>query len=219
MLAEHGKESLPWSIKVKLQGLPGPVASKTFLDWSQLPYTPEEYYAKVTQKLEELFPQSDFMPGAQDLLQYLKSKDIPIALATSSYNHTFQIKTAHLKDNGFDLFGEHIVTGDDKRVPPGRGKPHPDIWLVALESLNNDLKKEAEASNTEFIPIKPEECLVFEDGMPGVLGAKAAGSTVIYVPDPRALEAHGKEKVEAEINGYGEILPSLEHFDKEKYGL
>ena len=44
-----------------------------------------------------------------------------------------------------------------------RGKPHPDLFLLAAERLE----------------VAPHECLVFEDSIAGVQGAVAAGTTVI----------------------------------------
>lgn len=111
----------------------------------------------------------------------------------------------------FNLFGDHIVTGDDERIPEGRGKPFPDIWLAALKSLNSQLK-EGEAE------IKPDECLVFEDALPGLIAGKAAGAFVIWVPDHRALKVMNGEEHE-HINGHGELLSSLTEFQREKYGL
>lgn len=216
LLADHGKEPLPWEIKIKLQGLPGLEAAKTLLEWSKLPYTPEEYYKESTERLAKLFPTAEFLPGARELLNYLAEKGIPIALATSSHGETFVLKTSHLREKGFDLFGKHIVTGNDKRIPPGRGKPFPDIWHIALQSLNDELKEEKGA---DFEPIKIEECLVFEDGIPGVTAGKAAGAQIIWVPDPRALDVIGRDKAEEIIKGHGEILGSLADLDKEKYGL
>lgn len=216
LLADHGKGPLPWEVKITLQGLPGVESAKRFLAWSQLPYTPEEYYAETTARLEKLFPSAQFLPGARELLQQLTADGVPIALATSSHAHTFKIKTGHLQDGGFALFGTHVVTGDDARVPPGRGKPHPDIWLVALESLNAALAKEQGADHT---PIQISECLVFEDGIPGVTAGIAAGATVVWVPDERAVEVYGKDKAVALIKGHGEIIKSLLDLDKDKYGL
>lgn len=216
LLEDHGKGTLPWEVKIQLQGLPGVESAKRFLAWSDLPYTPEEYYKETTARLEKLFPGAQFLPGAKELLNYLNEKNIPIALATSSHGHTFKLKTDHLQDDGFEHFGEHIVTGDDKRVPPGRGKPHPDIWLVALESLNKQLKAE---QGDSFVPIKIEECLVFEDGIPGVTAGRAAGATVIWIPDERALKVIGLDKAKEIIGDNGEIISSLLKFDKKKYGL
>lgn len=209
ILKEHGKGELPWDVKIHLQGRPGPEASRYFLDWAQLPYTPEEYYKLTSEKQRHLWKETKFMPGALELLQYLDKHNVPFALATSSHHDNYVLKTNHLRD-GFDLFGKHIVVGDDERIPKGRGKPHPDIWQVALASLNDDRPADDQ--------IKPEECLVFEDGMPGVISGKAAGARVVWVPDQRTLKVLGEEKV-AELIGDHEILESLADLDKSKYGL
>lgn len=214
MLADHGKGPLPWNEKIKLQGLPGLEASRVFLEWSNLPYTPEKYYEQVTSRLALLFPSSQFLPGARELLMYLKEHNIPIALATSSNSTTFKLKTDHHLENGFQLFGKHMVKGDDSRIPPGRGKPHPNIWQVALQSLNESLK---ESQGQNFVPIKPEECLVFEDSVQGVASGKAMGATVIWVPHKSALDVIGKDEAEKLIDGHGELLVSLEQFDRGKY--
>jgi len=57
-----------------------------------------------------------------------------------------------------------VITPQD--VPPGRGKPHPDMFLLAAERLG----------------VPPAECLVFEDAQPGVVAAQTAGMQVVLVP-------------------------------------
>jgi HAD superfamily hydrolase (TIGR01509 family) len=57
-----------------------------------------------------------------------------------------------------------VVTPED--VAPGRGKPHPDMFLLAAERLG----------------VPASQCLVFEDAMPGVVAARAAGMQVVLVP-------------------------------------
>lgn len=211
LLAEHGKGELTWDVKIQLQGRPGPDASRLLIEAYDLPYTPEELIAKNIAKQEQKWKKCAFLPGAQELLQYLKLNKVPIALATSSNRINFERKTGHLQKDGFELFGEHIVTGDDPRVPKGRGKPFPDIWLAALKSLNAQLPEGA----TE---IKPEECLVFEDALPGITAGKAAGAYVIWVPDQRALKVMDGEE-HSHIGDQGVILSSLKEFDPKKYGL
>lgn len=62
-----------------------------------------------------------------------------------------------------DLF-KIIVTPAD--VAPGRGKPHPDMFLEAARRIG----------------ATPARCVVFEDAKPGMEGARAAGMAVVEVP-------------------------------------
>jgi HAD superfamily hydrolase (TIGR01509 family) len=57
-----------------------------------------------------------------------------------------------------------VVTPAD--VPPGHGKPAPDMFLLAARRMG----------------VAPERCLVFEDAEPGFAGARAAGMPVVRVP-------------------------------------
>jgi HAD superfamily hydrolase (TIGR01509 family) len=57
------------------------------------------------------------------------------------------------------------VTSSDEA---GTGKPAPDVFLLAARRLGVD----------------PAECLVVEDSLNGILGARAAGMRVVLVPDP-----------------------------------
>jgi pseudouridine-5'-monophosphatase len=83
---------------------------------------------------------------------------------------------------------------------------------VALESLN------AERRSKGLNDITPEECLGFEDGVPGVQAGRAAGCTVIWVPHAEALKVlDGKEK--DIIGDQGEIPASLADLDKAKNGF
>jgi hypothetical protein len=73
---------------------------------------------------------------------------------------------------------EVVVCGDDPEV--FSGKPAPDIYLVASKRLG----------------VSPEDCLVFEDALTGVIAGKAAGMTVIAVPDPQYLTSQVSEKID-----------------------
>lgn len=211
LLNDFGKGPLTWDVKIKLQGRPGPEAVNILIDAYGLPLTSEEFSMLAIKKQENRWHRSSFLPGALELLQYFHDNSIPIALGTSSNSFNFKRKTAHLQDE-FKMFGMHIVTGDDARIPPGKGKPNPDIWFACLNSLN----KERQEQYLE--PISIDECLIFEDGIPGVKSGIAANSYVIWIPDSQALEVlNGEENVI--IGDGGEILKSLVHFDKSKYSL
>lgn len=70
--------------------------------------------------------------------------------------------------------------------------------------------------------IKPEECLIFEDAMPGFISGKRSGGYVVWVPDSRALEVIPDSEIKklvGENNEHGVILESLEEFKPELYKL
>ncbi|CCD27373.1 haloacid dehalogenase superfamily protein NDAI_0K01820 [Naumovozyma dairenensis CBS 421] len=205
ILAKYGKGPLTWDVKIRLQGLPGPEAGKRVIEHYGLPITVEEYEKMSVEIQTSLWSSCAFLPGALELIKYLHLKKIPIALCTSSNKTKYHGKTNHLRE-GFDLF-DAIVTISDPRIPKGRGKPHPDIWQLGLKLLN-------EKYNTN---ITPEECLVFEDGIPGVQSGKAFGAHVIWVPHPEAFDILGD--VDAVLEGRGELLTSLDKLDKAKFGL
>ncbi len=69
-----------------------------------------------------------------------------------------------LERTGLKAFFDIVITPED--VAPGRGKPHPDMFLLAAERMG----------------VRPETCLVFEDAQPGIQAALAAGMQVVHVP-------------------------------------
>lgn len=95
-----------------------------------------------------------------DLVKSLKEKGIPYAIGTGSVRHG-ALNT--LKAAGIAHLFSIIVTPDD--VPPGRGKPCPDIFLLAAERMR----------------VPPAQCVVFEDAQPGLQAAAAAGMAAVLV--------------------------------------
>ncbi|KAH3669210.1 hypothetical protein WICMUC_005049 [Wickerhamomyces mucosus] len=210
LLSEFNKGPLSWDVKINLQGRTSEIAAGLVIKAYDLPYTPQEWIAKNIAKQKQYWSTCSFLPGAEELLRYLHDNKIPFALATSSSTINYERKTGHLR-HIFDLFGEHIVTGDDPRVQKGRGKPYPDIYLAALKSLNDQLPAGQPI-------IQQDEVLVFEDGLPGVESGKAAGAYVIWVPHPEALKLlNGKEN--DHIGESGIVLNSLIEFDPKSFGL
>ena len=112
-----------------------------------------------------------------------------MALATSSMSSNFKLKTAHLEEGVFKVFArENRVLGDDERIGAGRGKPAPDIYLLALETVNERLRREGQRE------VAPAECLVFEDSVPGVESGRRACMQVVWCPHPGLLnEYNGRE--------------------------
>ena len=244
VLREHGKPDLPWNIKAKLQGRPGPEAGKIFSDWAQLPISHEEYMAKIAAMQKDLFPSCEPLPGVEKLLRTLGKTENPrtyIALATSSHRRNFELKTQNHAEL-FKVFSPDVrVLGDDERIPKGRGKPAPDIYLLALKTINDGMK-------ADEAPIKPEECLVFEDSVPGVEAGRRAGMQVVWVPHKglyneyrdrekevlAGLMGEHKEEIAPVVetngaripggpgqidDGWGRLLMTLEDFPYASYGI
>lgn len=121
-----------------------------------------------------------------DLLNRIHSTTSPhihMALASSACQRRYNLKTRDNK-HVFTVFAdENRVLGDDPRIIPGRGKPCPDIFQLALRTINEKIM----ASGSGEALIKPAECLVFEDGVPGVEAARRAGMQVVWCPHPGLL--------------------------------
>ena len=83
---------------------------------------------------------------------------VPMAVASGGLRH---IVTRTLDMLGLTALFDTVVTADDVL----RGKPAPDIFLLAAERLG----------------VAPEDCVVYEDGEPGILAARAAGMRVVDV--------------------------------------
>lgn len=203
--------------------------------------------AKIAVKQRKYFPRTKPLVGVETLLQNLSQTSDPkvhMALATSSHKHNFVLKTTHLEDLFSVFTDERRVLGDDSRIPSGRGKPAPDIYLLALKTINDGLKRDGRDHE-----IKPEECLVFEDSVPGVEAGRRAGMQVVWCPHPELLVeykgrekevlagltgAHKEEPIKPEVttagqrvtggpgeidDGWATLLESLEDFPYAKYGI
>ncbi|MCJ1318890.1 hypothetical protein MMC15_004222 [Xylographa vitiligo] len=236
ILSNYSRPPLPWHIKAQLQGRPGPAADAIFQSWAKLPISSSEFSAQSVALKEKHFPSTKPLPGVPALLRNLEEAGVQLALATSSNKRNFGLKTAHLPE----LFGcfaeERRVLGDDERIKPGRGKPAPDIYLLAMEMVNMGLSRRGEKE------VRREECLVFEDSVQGIEAGRRSGMRVVWCPHPGlAKEFKGRDEMvlagqigersdveEKEIvpgwpgeisDGWGEKLESLEHFDYTKYGI
>jgi beta-phosphoglucomutase-like phosphatase (HAD superfamily) len=107
------------------------------------------------------------VPGAVEAVGRIAA-EIPSAIASSA--HPAVIRAA-LRSVGLAECFRVIISADD--VPSG--KPAPDVYLEAARRLG----------------VPPERCLVVEDSLNGVLAGRAAGMTVVLVPNPSFLPGEG----------------------------
>jgi pseudouridine-5'-monophosphatase len=188
--SRYGKR-FDWSVKSGMIGKRAEDSARVFTRNLGLPMTPEEYLEERRAILEDLFPNAEPMPGAVRLTQHLRRHSIPQAVATSSDRSHYALKTSRHRE-WFGLF-DCIVIGDDPEVR--RGKPAPDIFLVAASRLG----------------VPPGRCLVLEDSPVGVAAARAAGMSVIAVPDPNLQAAVFREA--------DDVLRTLSEFNPATWGL
>lgn len=98
--------------------------------------------------------------GLFELLDYLKSNSLKIAVATATDKERAELYLG--KINALGYFDE-IVCGNMIE----NGKPEPDIYLAAAKALG----------------LNPSECAALEDSPNGIKSAYSAGCKVIMIPD------------------------------------
>lgn len=98
--------------------------------------------------------------GVVELLQYCMDNGLKAGIATSNSR---ELVENVVKMRGMQQYFECIMTGCDV----AKGKPAPDIYLAVADKLQ----------------VQPENCLVFEDIIPGIMAGKAAGMKVCAVYD------------------------------------
>lgn len=128
------------------------------------------------------------MPGLYKLHAAINRRALPWAVATSSpRDHALEI----LQQIGLQDSCRIIAAGDE--VP--RGKPAPDIYLLAAERLG----------------ISPAHCMALEDSSPGCRSALAAGMMVGAVPngDTKTADFSAVDHIFSSLHDVVERLDTL----------
>jgi len=100
------------------------------------------------------------LKGAEEMLQYLKSNNYLIGLASSTKEATVK---QQLTDAKLIKYFDNITCGDMLKV----SKPEPDIYLLACKNLKVD----------------PKNAIAIEDSFNGIRSAHRAGMVPVMVPD------------------------------------
>ena len=106
--------------------------------------------------------------GAEELVRRLAAEGMPLAVASSAHRAVIDAALGAL---GIDQLFQVVLTSDQV----AHGKPAPDVYLLAAHELGVD----------------PVDCLVVEDSLNGVLAGRAAGMTVVLVPNEAVPPAPG----------------------------
>jgi len=135
---------------------------------------------------EHLARNINFIEGFEVFHQKLRDHNIPSSIATNAHPKNLEGLVERL--NFKKYFGENIYCiGHVNFIP----KPNPDLFLHAAKQLG----------------VKPEECVVFEDSLPGFQAAQAAGMKCIAIKNE--LNKSLLDQVHDSIKTYHEAVEAL----------
>ena len=121
----------------------------------------EAYLARVLQEVRAAAEKNlELMAGVEEILNFFQAAGVVMAVASSAPVATIEKNLTRTNLRGYF----EVITGGDK---VRRGKPAPDIFLLAAEELK----------------LEPSDCYVFEDSFNGIRSASAAGCAAIMIPD------------------------------------
>lgn len=121
------------------------------------------------------------MPGLIKLLEKLRKRDFPVAVASSS---SPEIIDLILTKTNLKKYFDVIVSTQEV----GKSKPSPDVFLKTAEKLG----------------FEPYKCLVVEDSKNGITAAQSAGMICVAFQSETADPVNHKE-ADAVIRNFGQL--------------
>lgn len=124
---------------------------------------------KARAYLESVKEHHVLFPGVSEFVREAASSR-PLAIASGALRHEIEYI---LEQAGLRKEFSHITSAEDVT----KGKPDPQPFLLALNALR------------PYNPgLTPGSCLVFEDSLPGIRSAKAAGMKVVAVSNTHTVQ-------------------------------
>lgn len=183
--AMYGKE-LPENLQSEIEGMSFYQTAEYIKEKYDFPETIEEMVELWNQMARKKYAQEvPFKKGAKQFLELCKSKGMKLGIATSNSRFLYDAVSEHL---GFDEYFDCVLTGTEVL----NGKPAPDVYLKVAENLS----------------VSPQNCLVFEDIIKGIMAGHNAGMKVVAVDDDysKATTEEKKKMADYYIYDYLELL-------------
>lgn len=121
------------------------------------------------------------MPGLVDLLEKLKSKNYPLAVASSSVPEIIELI---LQKTDLRKYFQVVVSGQEA----DKSKPEPDVFLLAAQKLG----------------VIPKNCMVVEDSENGIKAALAAGMICVAYQSP-GVDPKTQEKADIIVKSFDQL--------------
>ena len=106
--------------------------------------------------------ESEILPDVLKVLNFLKDKEIPMALGSASKNARPILEKVKLI-----AYFDTVVDGNAVT----KAKPDPEVFVIAANTLG----------------VAPEHCVVFEDALAGIEAANTAGMKSVGIGNPDVL--------------------------------
>lgn len=177
--------SMPEDLQDCIEGMSFSETAVYFKERFDLPESLESIKKEWNQMAGDKYAHEvPFKKGAIEFLKYLKKKEIKTGIATSNSK---ELVEAVIERHGAEAFFDSIHTACE--VP--KGKPAPDIYELVASELG----------------IEPENCLVFEDVVQGIMAGKNAGMKVCSVYDDfsKNMDEKKRELSDYYIRSFEEI--------------
>ncbi len=138
------------------------------LELGSLQVSDQQFDAWLAEKNEDYLSyinemdSSEILPDVTKVLNYLKDRQIPMALGSASKNARPILEKVKLLP-----YFNTVIDGNEV----SKAKPDPEVFLRAAQDLG----------------VSPEDCVVFEDAVAGIEAANLAGMISIGIGDPEIL--------------------------------
>jgi beta-phosphoglucomutase len=154
----------------KFKGVSRKRCLEILLELGKLEVSQEQFEAWLAEKNEDYLSYidkmdtSEILPDVTKVLDYLKAREIPMALGSASKNAKPILEKVQLL-----RYFTTVVDGNEV----SKAKPDPEVFLIAARNLGVDAGS----------------CVVFEDAVAGVEAARRAGMTSVGIGDREILGA------------------------------
>ncbi len=132
--------------------------------------------------------ESEILPDVVKVLDYLRAKNIPMALGSASKNARPILEKVKLI-----TYFDTVVDGNAVT----KAKPDPEVFVIAANTLG----------------IAPEHCVVFEDALAGIEAANIAGMKSVGIGNPEVLveaDFNFRDFTEIDLEFLDQLLRSTE---------